>query len=166
MFKSHLQAVNWCDVLHMVTLCLNENKLTANEEGFCREGWGDILDRSAPKWPFWATSETSKPMWKTRTRTHTHSAGALRGSDTSYRDDWNEMVSNCLGLLLIKRWVLQIMKQAARVSPARSHGRETKWTASGLHHSHSHQMVIKLWILTYSSLNTCTQHISRMCPMV
>lgn len=52
MFKSHLQAVNWCDVLHMVTLCLNENKLTANEKS-CNTDEGQQLDCSAPRWPLW-----------------------------------------------------------------------------------------------------------------
>lgn len=52
MFKSHLQAVNWCDVLHMVTLCLNENKLTANEKS-CNTDEGQQLDCSAPRWSLW-----------------------------------------------------------------------------------------------------------------
>lgn len=52
MFKSHLQAVNWCDVLHMVTLCLNENKLTANEKS-CNADEGQLLHCSAPRWSLW-----------------------------------------------------------------------------------------------------------------
>lgn len=91
MFKSHLQAVNWCDVLHMVTLCLNENKLMANEKGFCITAWRNPLDHSAPKWTFQATEKASTPMCKS-----THGARALGGSDVSYGDKWNKMISSKL----------------------------------------------------------------------
>lgn len=107
MFKSHLQAVNWCDVLHMVTLCLNENKLTANEKGFCKTGRGNLLNCSAPKWLLWATKkkkEASKPK-------HTHhgnSRGVWYFMETS-ETKW--FPGNCLGLLQRKRSLLHIAKE-------------------------------------------------------
>lgn len=36
----------------MVTLCLNENKLTANEKS-CNTDEGQQLHCSAPRWPLW-----------------------------------------------------------------------------------------------------------------
>ncbi len=104
MFKSNLQAVNWCDVLHMVTLCLNENKLMANEKRFCKMGWGNLLNHSSPKWLFWGTNKlltnASQPPWKS-----THTGGALTGSDTSFRDKWNKMISSKLSGIAAEKQV-------------------------------------------------------------
>lgn len=66
-----------------------------------KTGWGDLLDRSAPKWTFWATKQVSKSQCG---KAHTP-PGALRGSDISYRDEWNKMISGKLSGIATKKEV-------------------------------------------------------------
>lgn len=114
MFKSHLQAVNWCDVLHMVTLCLNENKLMANEEGFCKTGRGNLLDRSAPKWLYLGHAKmVGKPCERS-----THATGVVWGiwcfTETS-EIKWFPV--NCLELLSRKRSAKHMVNEAVWCLP-------------------------------------------------
>lgn len=159
MFKSHLQAVNWCDVLHMVTLCLNENKLMANEKGFCKTLEETYWIVAPPSGRVGQLTEPQKLKWK--------STGALRRSDTSYKERWNKMISSKLsGIAAEKEVTVTYHERGSLGSPLRLF-------LTGIRDQLSQQtlpyiiiiiiiniiiIIIKwrrlLWYLTYRSSNT------------
>lgn len=102
-----------------------------------KTSWGDLLDRSAPKWTFQTTNRVSKkPMWKSAHAPRELPRGLILLIGTS-EIKW--FLVNCLGLPLRKRSLLHIMKEAVWVRLSSSFSQApTQPADTTIHHTPHH----------------------------